>query len=105
MIELVFEFEIGLTRSVTFGARGILFGESCDVTTGAEGFGAGTADYDYTGQLRFLPFLENSEVQLEERGRQDWSVRTLSLDVILRAMEPLRELSFLGRLSSMVRTP
>ena len=25
--------------------------------------------------------------------------------MILRAMEPLRELSFLGRLSSMVRTP
>ncbi len=49
MVELVFDSEVGLTRSLTFGTGGVLFGESCDVTTGAKGFGPGAADYYYTG--------------------------------------------------------
>lgn len=49
MIELVFEFEVGLARSLAFGARGILFDKSCDVTAGAERFRASTTDYYYTG--------------------------------------------------------
>lgn len=49
MIELVFELEVSLTRSLAFGARIVLFGESCDVATGTEGFRASTADYYYTG--------------------------------------------------------
>lgn len=49
VIELVFEFEVGLTRSLAFGARGILFDESCNVTAGTERFRASTTDYYYTG--------------------------------------------------------
>lgn len=49
MIELVFEFEVGLARSLAFGARGTLFDKSCDVTAGAERFRASTTDYYYTG--------------------------------------------------------
>ena len=49
MIELVFELEVGLTRSLAFGTRGVLFGEDCDVTAGAEGFRASTTDYNYVG--------------------------------------------------------
>ena len=49
MIELVFELEVGLTCSSAFGARDVLFGESCDVAAGTEGFRASTTDYYYTG--------------------------------------------------------
>ena len=49
MIELVFELKVGLTRSLPFGARSVLFGKGCDVTAGAEGFRASTTDYYYTG--------------------------------------------------------
>ena len=44
--------------------------------------------------------------QRKDGGEWDQDGRlTFSLGNILRAMEALRELSFLGRLSSMVRTP
>ena len=39
------------------------------------------------------------------RGYRECGFRTFSRGIILRHMEPLRELSFSGRLSSMVRTP
>ncbi len=48
MVELVFESEVGLTRSLTFGTGAVLFGESCDVTASAEGFRPSAADYYYT---------------------------------------------------------
>ncbi len=106
VVELVFELEVGCRGGDAGGAGGVLLGEGGDVTAGAEGTGACPGDEDHLGEVGGSPFLEGGVVSGVGRGRRGGEGgRTLSRGIILRAMEALRELSFLGRFSSMVRTP
>lgn len=107
MVELVFEPEICLGFRLTLRTARVQLGKSCHVAAGAEGFGPGTAYDNDVGELGLLPFLGivSAEAMALPLVEEKSGKRTSNRGMIFLHMDASREFSFLGRLSSMVRTP